>query len=201
MFWNAGNAYTCDFNFLEMDHTNFSSSIQKIAYQALNRTKGKCFLHKLQCLRKMILVFSIDFLHLGTETPFRVCSKWSWASLLFWINHGPPRGLSTPIAPEIKLEEQKIIGREIGAFLTDLHHTSYARSCNRFLWFPHTPKPPWPLKWPKHFNLLLAFSNFYFFRLLFRAHLGYGYTSCAGAITVYTSIRIVARRPSSIVVC
>ena len=43
------------------------------------------------------------------------------------------------------------------------------------------PSPLRPLKRPKHFNLLFASSYFYFLGLFSRAHLGYGYTSCAGA--------------------
>ena len=42
-------------------------------------------------------------------------------------------------------------------FLTDLHHILHARSCNHFIWFPHTPKPSRPLKRPKISYLLFAF--------------------------------------------
>ena len=85
-------------------------------------------------------------------------------------------------------KRKKTNGREIGVFLTDLHHSLQARSSNHFLWFPHTPKAPRPLKRPKHFNLLLTFLKFYFWGLLVRAHLGYAYTSRTGAIIKLVSL-------------
>ena len=36
---------------------------------------------------------------------------------------------------------EKTNGREIGDFLTELLQQMHERSCNHFLWFPHTPKP------------------------------------------------------------
>ena len=93
------------------------------------------------------------------------------------------RGLSTPRALKVKVKEisKKLLGREIDVFPTDLHRIWHARSCSHFLWFPHTPKPPRPLKRPKDFNLLFEFLQLFSF-LLSSARLGYGYTSRAGAI-------------------
>ena len=55
-------------------------------------------------------------------------------------------------------------------FLTDLHHNLHARSCIHVL---------------RVFNLLFEFFNFYLFCLLFGSHLGYSYTSRAGASAYY----------------
>ena len=105
----------------------------------------------------------------------------------------PPRGLSTPKALKVKTESKKqekmVTSNKVCVFLTDLNHISHARSCIHFLWFPHTPKPPRPLKQPKNINLFFAFSNFYFLGLLFRPHWGYSYTSLAGAIEVICGSR------------
>ena len=57
----------------------------------------------------------------------------------------------------------------------DVVNTLHARRCSHFRWFPHTLKPPRPLKLPKISNLLFAFFQL----LLFRPRLGYGYTSRA----------------------
>ena len=73
----------------------------------------------------------------------------------------PPRRLSTPRALKVRIKTKRKIGHEIGVFLTDLRHILHSRSCNHFLWFPHTPKPPWPLKRPTNFN----FAFFFFFPL------------------------------------
>ena len=48
------------------------------------------------------------------------------------------------------------------------------------------------------FNLLFAFSNFYFFEFLFGTHWGYGYTSRAGAIVDDVSSLGVTRQDYSI---
>ena len=93
----------------------------------------------------------------------------------------PTRGLSTLRALKVKIKKSKnLLGHGIGVFLTDLHHILHARSCNHFLQFPHTPKPPRPLKRPKNLNLFFAFifkKNVSFVGVSFRTHLGYGYTS------------------------
>ena len=83
-----------------------------------------------------------------------------------------------------KNRTKQLVGYEMNLFLTYLHHILHARSCNHFLWFPHTPNPPRPLKRPKNFNLLFtSFQLLLFVGLLFRAHLDNVYTSRAGAIT------------------
>ena len=102
----------------------------------------------------------------------------------------PPRGLSTPRALKAKImkkkKKRKVFAHEIIDFLTDLYHNLHAQSCTHFLWFPHTPRPPRALKRPQHFNLFFAlFFQLLLFGPLFRAHLGYGYTSRAGAIILY----------------
>ena len=103
------------------------------------------------------------------------------------VTVAPPRGLSTPRALKAKNKKTKeLVGHEIGGVLTDLHQISHARSCIHCLWFPHTPMPSRPLKRFKNFNSFFVFSQLSFFGLSFRAHLGYGYTSRAGAI--YTEI-------------
>ena len=66
-----------------------------------------------------------------------------------------------------KKQKEKVVGHEIGVFLTDLHHILHARSCNHFLWFPHTPGPPRPLKRPQNFNLLFEFFQLLLFWFTF----------------------------------
>ena len=61
----------------------------------------------------------------------------------------PPRGLLTP-------RSLKVCWSRNRRFLTDLHHILDARSCINFLWFPHTPKPPRPLKLLKYFNSIFT---------------------------------------------
>ena len=71
----------------------------------------------------------------------------------------PPRGLSTPSSLKEKNKNTKKVSVTKGvSFLTDVHHILRAQSCNHFLWFLHTPKPPRPLKRPRNFNLLLHFG-------------------------------------------
>ena len=88
-----------------------------------------------------------------------------------YVLMAPLRGLSTPRDLKVKTSKKTEIffGYGIDVFLTDLYHILHARSCNYFLWFSHTPRPPGPVKRPKNFNLLIDFFKFYFFGLLFRA--------------------------------
>ena len=67
-------------------------------------------------------------------------------------------------------------------FLTDLNHICMREAVTISYGSHVLPSPPRPLKRPNNFNLLFAFSNFYFVGLPFRAHVGYGYTSRAEAI-------------------
>ena len=56
-------------------------------------------------------------------------------------------------------------GHEISFFLTELHHILHARSCIHFLWFPHTPRPPRPLKRSQNFYLLFTLLQLLLFGL------------------------------------
>ena len=96
------------------------------------------------------------------------------------LAYGPSAGALDAESPKVKVKKSKNVGREICVFLIVVHHILDARSCNNFLWFPHTPSPPRPIKRPKNFNLLFAFFQCLLFLFNLGAHLGYGYTSRAG---------------------
>ena len=69
-----------------------------------------------------------------------------------------------------------------------LHHTLHARSCNHFLCFPHTPKPPRPRKRPKHFALLYAILQLSLFWLTFLSPFGlWLHVPCWGRIITQVS--------------
>ena len=97
--------------------------------------------------------------------PIESCSSEALLPLLRGIYRryynlmAPPRGLSTPRALKVNKNKITQMRHEIDVFLTDLHHTLHARSCNHFLWLPHTPKPPRPFKAPNNFSLLFAFPQ------------------------------------------
>ena len=87
----------------------------------------------------------------------------------------PPRGLSTPRTLKVKFEniEKQLVTKYVFFLriciifcMREAVTISYG---SRIL-----PRPPRPLKRPQNLSLLFASSNFYFFGLFFRTHLGYG---------------------------
>ena len=73
-------------------------------------------------------------------------------------HYGPSAGALDAENPKSKRNKNgKPIGQEINDFLTDLQHIFHARSCNNFLCFPHTPKPPRPLKRAKNLKNEITF--------------------------------------------
>ena len=91
----------------------------------------------------------------GTLLAHRFCAP--------FVIHGPYAGALDAESPKIQKRKcRKTNGHEICSVLKVLHHILHARSCNHFLWFPHTPKLPRPQKRPIHFKFILAFFQFLF---------------------------------------
>ena len=75
--------------------------------------------------------------------------------------YGPSAGAFDSESPKSK-SNKKHLGHEIRVFLMEFHHILHARSCNYFLLFPHTPRPPRRLKRPKTLFYVGIFPTFTF---------------------------------------
>ena len=93
--------------------------------------------------------------------------KYTIYTYSFIYSYGPSAGAVDAESPKSRNNNKsKNNGHEISVFLMHLHDILHARSFIHFLWLPHTPKPPRPLKRLKDFNSLLAFSKLLLFGLL-----------------------------------
>ena len=76
--------------------------------------------------------------------------------------HGPFGGALDAESPKSnEKKNEQMFDHEINVLFMDLRHILNARSCNHFLSFPHTPKPPRPLKQPIILIYFCIFSTLF----------------------------------------